>query len=498
MRLRDRLIPATLFRSGPEARFRAELVLALGIFEFCATAVFASTEWLFGTRAIGVIYGMSCVLMLAVLVRFRRGGDIDGSAHALMAVLFLAVGVVNFGSGGAAIGANISLPTLVVLAMLMLPSRAAWLWTVLVLIEVLAIARLRPGGGDFPIHVNARWVQGAVDRVPLFLSLAAALIGALTQRAMRRYRVHLEQARAAEAQAREDAAASAERFHDFAQVAADGFWETDEELRLTYVSASFAAALGMLPEKMLGLTPEQAYRRRYPTAKDVERFMLPLERRESFDNQQIYGVDARGTGHMLLNRGRPVFNGTSGFAGYRGVIQDVTERVRMARQLKHLAERDPLTGLLNRRAMQGAIRGALAEAGAAETARWLCCIDLDQFKQVNDCAGHAAGDGVLRRFAQLLRECTRSGEKLARMGGDEFCLLLEGDGDDAAMTVASRILDRIGELTIEWDGRSLATGASFGLAELRAGEDIEALFARADAACYRSKREGRNRATVAA
>jgi diguanylate cyclase (GGDEF)-like protein len=208
-------------------------------------------------------------------------------------------------------------------------------------------------------------------------------------------------------------------------------------------------------------------------------------------------VDARGKGHVLLNKGRPVLGPGGEFLGYRGVVHDITDRERLGRQLKQMAERDSLTGLLNRRAMHEALRVAMQGLEPEQRGHWLCYIDLDHFKQVNDCAGHAAGDGVLRRFAQLMRESTRAGEKLARMGGDEFCLLLSDSSRAGAEAVAGRILVRIDELAIEWEGLRLAPGASLGLAELRRDESVEALFARVDAACYQSKREGRNRVTVA-
>lgn len=179
-----------------------------------------------------------------------------------------------------------------------------------------------------------------------------------------------------------------------------------------------------------------------------------------------------------------------------------TERL-MAEQ-RALARLDPLTGLLHRGALERA-----AVARAADAARHgdpLCClaIDVDRFKQVNDAAGHLAGDEVLMRIAQTLRDSCRTTDIVARFGGEEFCVLCPATGIDDAMQLAERIRERI-----EFVGLPREVGGhasvSIGVAQSRpmadARESWEDLFARADRALYRAKHEGRNRvvrATVTA
>ena len=162
-------------------------------------------------------------------------------------------------------------------------------------------------------------------------------------------------------------------------------------------------------------------------------------------------------------------------------------------ELRHQAFHDPLTGLANRALFTDRLRHGIAlHARDLRPLSVLYC-DLDGFKAVNDELGHEAGDEVLRAAAERLRAATRDGDTVARMGGDEFALLLEDGGQ--AMDVAVRILaafarpTSVGRHTVE-------LGVSIGLADLGPGATTvspDVLLQRADAAMYRAKRSGKGR-----
>ncbi|MGQ0586255.1 MAG: diguanylate cyclase domain-containing protein [Gammaproteobacteria bacterium] len=162
---------------------------------------------------------------------------------------------------------------------------------------------------------------------------------ALFQRSTADLIEEIEQQRAREAMAREDARGSAERFTDFAGIAADGFWETDGDLRLTFVSQSFADALGLRASDMLGRTPGEAYLLRYPGAPRLEEFMAPLRRHEAFSHLQFPVQDAQGRRALLACLGRPRFDAAGAFLGYRGVVRDITQQYKDERAIKEAAER---------------------------------------------------------------------------------------------------------------------------------------------------------------
>ncbi len=159
-------------------------------------------------------------------------------------------------------------------------------------------------------------------------------------------------------------------------------------------------------------------------------------------------------------------------------------------KLQSLAMRDGLTRLFNRRFMEELIRDAINRAKRSGLPLSLVMIDVDHFKQINDALGHAAGDGVLRRLADLLEQHKRSTDYLARWGGDELVLLLTDTGLTGAGLVAEKLRGLVEASEQAGSGR---ISLSMGVSEYHAGEDATRFIARADQAMYRAKRSGRNR-----
>ncbi|MGQ0799082.1 MAG: PAS domain-containing protein [Pseudomarimonas sp.] len=319
----DRWLPAAA-RGNPEARLRYALVFAFAAFEMFVTSFVFVTELVWGTPALGFISAIAVVAIFAVLIGLVRGGDVDRSACALIVVLFTAVTAINFSTAGRSLGANISLPTLVLFAILISTPRVGVLWTILTVVQILAVAYLKRSGYEPPINPDPEWVKSATDRVPLFFSLGSAVIGVLIQHALQRYRNLLQEAHTAQTVALTAAESSATRFNDFAEIAADGFWETDAELRLTYVSPSFAHAIGLAVSQMLGHTPDSVWRKRFPSSPDLASFIEPMRNRRVFDNQRLSILGDDGVRRLLLNQGRPAYDHSGRFSGYRGVVRDIT------------------------------------------------------------------------------------------------------------------------------------------------------------------------------
>jgi diguanylate cyclase (GGDEF)-like protein len=167
------------------------------------------------------------------------------------------------------------------------------------------------------------------------------------------------------------------------------------------------------------------------------------------------------------------------------LAQEVERRRVTEEDLRTLSERDPLTGVLNRRAWDQALAGALRKAGGP---LYVALLDLDDFKGYNDRHGHQAGDDLLRRAAAAWRAAIRSNDVLARYGGEEFAVLLAGCEEDTAIEIAERLRiatideQRVSIGVARWDGHENACG----------------LVGRADDALYGAKRAGRNRVKLAA
>ncbi|MEZ5464635.1 MAG: GGDEF domain-containing protein [Lysobacteraceae bacterium] len=159
-----------------------------------------------------------------------------------------------------------------------------------------------------------------------------------------------------------------------------------------------------------------------------------------------------------------------------------------------LATQDALTGLPNRRHFAETMERELARARRHHRALTLALIDLDHFKRINDDLGHLAGDQVLRRFGALLREQVRADDLPARIGGEEFALLMPESDLAAAQESAERIRQTVADSSFEGGGKALPLTISIGLASWNDRRDtVSALMRAADHALYRAKSDGRNR-----
>lgn len=167
-------------------------------------------------------------------------------------------------------------------------------------------------------------------------------------------------------------------------------------------------------------------------------------------------------------------------------------------ELERQASTDPLTGALNRRALQQIADRYLSEARRHRRPASLLMVDADHFKLINDTYGHEAGDAVLCELLRRIQEMLRLEDVIGRIGGEEFVLLLPGTPENEAMAVAERIRQRIGGETFIYRGEEIPLTVSIGVAEREPGEgDFEPLLKRSDLAMYAAKRAGRNRVVAA-
>lgn len=175
------------------------------------------------------------------------------------------------------------------------------------------------------------------------------------------------------------------------------------------------------------------------------------------------------------------------------IFEDVTEQRRVARQLLHLAERDPLTNLFNRRRFHEELERMLADGRRNREAVGLLAIDLDGFKPVNDGFGHQAGDEVLVELARAVGAVVRRNEMFFRTGGDEFAILVPVADAPGLAELARRVCACISGLTFSFGGEPATVAASIGIAlSTRHGEVGESLIGAADRAMYCAKSRGGN------
>jgi diguanylate cyclase (GGDEF)-like protein/PAS domain S-box-containing protein len=181
-------------------------------------------------------------------------------------------------------------------------------------------------------------------------------------------------------------------------------------------------------------------------------------------------------------------------------MQDVTERRRYEAELRHLADHDPLTGLLNRRSFERELERHVALVSRYGARGAAIVLDLDHFKTINDTLGHSAGDELIARVARALRTRLRESDVLARLGGDEFAVLLPEGGRAEAVEVAHGILEAVrGQAVLASSGHARRVSASLGIALFDRVRRLsgEAVLVEADLAMYEAKEAGRDRYAIA-
>ncbi|MEX8519733.1 MAG: EAL domain-containing protein [Leptothrix sp. (in: b-proteobacteria)] len=207
----------------------------------------------------------------------------------------------------------------------------------------------------------------------------------------------------------------------------------------------------------------------------------------------IFRIQARdGSERWIEHVSKPVFDEAGRFLGRRGSNRDITDRRRTEQKLDFFAHRDPLTGLPNRTLFSELLSHAIQQAEHAQTEFGLLFLDLDNFKTINESLGHSMGDQLLIEVGKRLRTVLPEVDAMARIGGDEFNIIVERNSSLPGIDlVGQRLIDALAE-PFQLDGHSIYSGASIGIALYPAdGRDAETLQSNADAALHQAKVQGR-------
>ena len=262
----------------------------------------------------------------------------------------------------------------------------------------------------------------------------------------------------------------------------------DDDKRLRFLNATFRTWMGMAPEAVLGRTLEEVVGPVLYAPRETHLKGALAGVRQRFETRS----DSNGVVRDLLTEYVPDIRPDGTVAGVYTLATDITAFKQVERELDQLSRIDPLTGLPNRRQFESRLSEALARARRSERTLGLMFLDLDHFKQVNDTLGHAAGDVVLKVFADRVRGVIRETDQLCRLAGDEFVLILENLNEPReAAAVAQKVLDVVVQpLTLQ--GQDLRLSTSIGVACHVGGPESESvLLGRADDALYAAKAAGR-------
>lgn len=263
---------------------------------------------------------------------------------------------------------------------------------------------------------------------------------------------------------------------------------------IKFVSPSVRVIAGYEPEDLMGRRPHD-----FIHDEDIEQ-VIHIHRQALANPEDTLIVEyrarrANGDWAWYEVHTRATLDENGGSTGVVNISHDITSRKRTESLLVQEAQTDPLTGLLNRRALDI----ALEKRSAAGSPFSIALFDLDHFKAVNDTYGHDTGDLVLKSFADHLSQAFRKGDIVARLGGEEFIIVLDDTNPQEARDICERLREGFASKSLRTnDGRCLSVTVSGGIASWRNGGDLWQLVAEADAALYQAKHQGRNRLALAA
>jgi diguanylate cyclase (GGDEF)-like protein/PAS domain S-box-containing protein len=388
--------------------------------------------------------------------------------------------------------------------------------SVLIFVDMLEDAKLQAIGNDFGVNGlsvataddvdstslfalgddgsvgNLRWVSSRPGLrllgigLPL-IGIAALLVCLMTWVILRRATVAaltLDASYASLQKSQEALATSEARFRDVVEASSDWVWEIDANWRFTYLSERFEAVTGLSMNAWIGAPMDDLLGTESGT---LSQWLSLPNRRPDITIQCRY-VDPQGRERItrLSARDMPC-------KGFRGTATDVTEEVEARRRIEFLSQHDSLTGLPNRTRLQEFLDGKLKAMPSEDSPLVMLSLDLDRFKPVNDLLGHAAGDLVLNEVSSRLADCVRHGDLVARVGGDEFVLILtDVSSQEEVEALCHRLIESI-ERPVAIDEQEVFVSASIGIAMAPNDASKAAELLRyADIALYEAKAAGRN------
>jgi diguanylate cyclase (GGDEF)-like protein/PAS domain S-box-containing protein len=285
---------------------------------------------------------------------------------------------------------------------------------------------------------------------------------------------------------------SEERYRTILAEIEEGYYEVDFAGNFTFVNNATCRQFGYSKEELIGMNyrvyvPKEDAKSVYKAWSKVYRTGKPLK------SYPFVSIRKDGTEIFLENSVSPLRNNEGKIIGFRSISRDVTEHKQFEQKLAEMATHDPLTGLPNRVLLSDRFTMALALSRRSGNRLAVLMLDLDRFKTVNDSMGHDVGDQLLKAVGKRLRGILRKSDTIARIGGDEFILVLPqiSQANDV-VEFAQRILDAFQEPFV-FDDHRINITTSIGIAVYpEGGKDIESLLKNADTAMYWAKEQGRD------
>jgi diguanylate cyclase (GGDEF)-like protein/PAS domain S-box-containing protein len=278
----------------------------------------------------------------------------------------------------------------------------------------------------------------------------------------------------------------------------DAVVTTDGAARITFVNAAAETLIGRRAEDVVGLPAAEVLDLRAQDGRErIGGFVEACLKAGSIGSRlDAKLLDREGRLYEVETTASCIRTRRGEVVGAVAVMRDTTDAKQLERELRWAAAHDALTGLPNRKELEQALSDAVVDSRDNGGRHVLGYLDIDQFKIINDSAGHGAGDLFLRQIAGVFQQLLKPGDVLARMGGDEFALILADEDLESATRLAERIIEVAANFRFLWEDRIYSTGVSIGLCAIDPEATQAELLSQADVACYTAKSSGRGRVDV--
>ncbi len=288
------------------------------------------------------------------------------------------------------------------------------------------------------------------------------------------------------------------RLRDYVKTAAHWFWEVDANDLFVEVSDGFEQLTGTSKDVLIGSRRSDLFESmKVDFIENEESYFDAMKSRESFADIKYWLTLEDGQRHAFSIGGVPIFSESGIYQGFRGTAREITDEIKMQEAIKFAATHDDLTGLINRRVLTSRIAMSLEGSvlnNEKDSRRhdFLCVMDLDGLKVINDTAGHNVGDEMIRQCAIMFRQGASADDYVARLGGDEFGILFSNRTREEIEESLDSLLQRVTSYRFYNADQAYNVGFSAGIVQIDDSfGSVDDVYSCADLSCYASKERGR-------
>jgi|GEM_PF-6440621 len=489
-------IPAHLLQSELSAR-RARTVISANLVGLVVTAAVLA-EFVLIRREISlpwlVLLGLVLLLVVNLFVlRWTQSTSLVGTVAVFSFLTIVLVAAYSYGGGFAA--TMVWLPAVPITATFLVGRRLGFATAILAMAGAIILPYMDLQGYIFPYLLPREDLLRIGPFVVVSAIIYVALLGEAYEWANTESRLSLRAEREQRSSAEKALDHQKEQSLITLQAIADGVITSNVDDQITYINPVAAQLTGWSVSDAMGRSLSEVFmlfdEYSHEPAGNFTQACLNDQYTAPVRNHILLSYDGR---EIVIEHYASLIRDREGvMQGLVVVFQDVTMERELTTQLRYQATHDPLSDLMNRHEFEYQVQQLVAER-QHDTEHMLCTMDISQFKVINDSSGHAAGDELIRQFAEILKDAARDEDKVARLGGNEFALIISNANEEVALVQIRIFREKLDRYRFNWEDKSFAVAVAIGLVSIDGStNNVADLLNDADAARQAAKEKGRNR-----